>query len=249
MLDRVLLDPARFLALTAALAACHRSGPPVSQQSPVASSATAATPPPPPTSAASTTPPSPAPSSAAASDDGSPDALATALEAYVTGLEDAGTCEPQKFGPSSPRYEGVPLILDPLTKQCDPLEHFGYPTSCSEGAFGCTAVVNGLQTSAARRVLACLHAKHGTAICAPGVVRDCVVDAIAPMRPRADVETQCQAIAKVCDGASKPLPAHDCERYLSAMRKCRAVQTAVQCLPDKCDVKACLDDWIGSGAY
>jgi hypothetical protein len=145
--------------------------------------------------------------------------------------------------------EGSPRIIDALAQQCDPLEHFGYPTSCSEGAFGCTTMVNTLSAAVGQRVLACLRAKHGTAICTPGVVRDCVLAAIRPVRPRADVASVCASIARTCEGASKTLPELDCGRFVSSMRKCHGFERAVSCLPDKCDVGACLDEWVETWSY
>lgn len=178
-----------------------------------------------------------------------PSSTAPTPTAYVDGLRAAGVCEEQRRGPRPPRTEGDPMILDPLARECDPLEHTGLPVSCQEGAFGCTTLVNTMNDDAARRVLACLRAKEGTAICARGVVAECALTAIAPTVARADVSTMCRAIADTCSKSAKTLELASCERFVASMRKCHGVERALLCLPDKCDLRACLDDWISTWSY
>jgi hypothetical protein len=168
---------------------------------------------------------------------------------YLEGLHDAGACEEQSYGTTRQPVEGRPVVLDALAQQCGPLEYFDFPSSCSEGARGCTTMVNSLDETVAARVLACVRAKRGAAVCAPGAVRDCVVHAMAPVRPRPRVTAVCPEIVRRCDAASKSLAEADCARLLSSMRKCHGFERAASCLVDQCDVGACLDDWIETYSY
>lgn len=161
----------------------------------------------------------------------------------------AGSCEQQRFGASPPGSEGQPALLDPLAHECDPMEYTDVPSSCDEGAFGCTTLVNTLHRDVAQRLLACLRGKPGTAICARGVVAQCTLAAIADTPESKAAIDACRSIVASCAKSSLTLPIADCARFLSSMHKCHGIERALSCLPTTCDVHGCLDDWIATWSY
>jgi hypothetical protein len=246
------VDPAAFLALTAAIAACHRSEAPVAPPpSAVATTVTSVDASVPPAPAAPSASASPVPTALATN--GEPDAGPDILGDYLEGLHDAGACEEQKLGHVRGPHEGTPKVLDPLAEKCWPLEVSStgqaFPSSCDEGAIGCATMVNSLSIPVGQRVLACLRAKKGTALCAKGVVRDCVLVAMAPVRARPGVEPVCETLVHQCAAAGKSLDAQACVRFVSSMRKCHGFERAVSGLAEMCDVGACLDDWTSTWSY
>lgn len=253
------IDRATFLGTTGALFACH--GPAAAPAAPpqdlavspvdasVVAASTDAAPPPPP--AASTARPAESPDAGAGAED-----QPTPVQAAFAALLDAGACEEQRLdpGPHGPpsrprRTEGTRKILDPLTSKCGPLEYTDVPASCDEGAFGCTAVVNTVTLEAGRRVLACLRARGRGSKCLRGQVQPCALEAFAATRRLPAVHALCEAVVDACGKAAHPLPLADCERYVSSMHKCHGLQRAAACLPDKCDLRACLDDWVANESY
>jgi len=248
------VDRSSFLVLTATLFACAgaeppRAGPAMLPQPtpplvPVVSSAA-------PSSAASVAPPPDAEAPAPATDP-----VADAVAAYGDSLRHAHRCAEQTFDPKPRRAEQAPRHMSALSRQCAPLESFGFPSSCTEGAFGCEIVVNALTDAAAARVLACLRAKKGTAICADpgtgprvGVVQGCAAQAFAATRPRDDAEPVCAAIASACSGRKDAVSPDACARFVSSIQMCDSVTAGLACLHDKCSVRACLDDFVGSYAF
>lgn len=234
------VDRLAFLAAVGAIAGCPREPQGVrGPQAPVQ-----------PTSATRESPPPPAASAAASS---AADPTGALLAGFVDGLRAGGACEEQRFDSSprpGPRAEGRAALVDAFAHQCDPLEYLGaYPTSCSEGAFGCTAVLNTVRREVGTRVLACLRAPRRPPLCGKPWVEECLLPAIAAAAPQARFETACQEVADACHDRGRKLSVEDCERYLSTMRKCHGFQRALSCLPDACDVRACVDDWLSTDSW
>jgi hypothetical protein len=251
------VDRSSFLLLTAALAACAGAEAPRAEPAPIA-------PPPPATDAtppASAVPSAPSSSAVAApvpdaEAPAAPDPVADAVVAYGSSLRQTRRCDEWTYDPKPRGAEGMPKHYSDLSLRCGPLESFNIPSPCSEGAFGCQIVVNALTDAAARRVLGCLRAKKGVEICADpgngsrvGVVQGCAEKAFVATPPRHDTEAVCRAISGACSTRPGAVSIDACERFASSIRMCDSAIAGLDCLRDKCSVRACLDDFVQSYSF
>jgi hypothetical protein len=247
MLVSMRVDAPLFVALTAAIAACHDAEPARTEIAvvPERPAAVASVASPPVVDASAPSLDATVPVAAEAEGAAAPPPESR----YVDDARAAGRCEEQRFRPHVAGAEGSAPIVDRLADACYPLEFGNIHAPCTEGAMGCTTMVNSLHVPIAQRVLACLRRKHGAQVCAPGAVRNCVVDAMSPTHPRAEAVAICGSLVASCAAAGKTLPLDDCARLVSSMHKCHGLQRALAGLGQKCSVNETLDDWVASWGY
>lgn len=248
------VDRVAFLAAASAIAGCPRDPPLFAPADspptcPSVSPAPISTAPVVPSATSIPSAPSAAPAPDATAAQAASEARAR-MFGFVEGLRAGGACVEQRHGPRPPRAEGTPVILDDLAKQCTTMESIGpFPTSCDEGALGCSTVVNTMTAAVGTRVLACLRAPRTPVACGKVRVEDCLLPIVASTPPQARFEMICHDVADTCADKGHTLAVEDCERYLGAMRKCHGFERAMTCLPDACDLRACVDDWVSTWSY
>jgi hypothetical protein len=214
------IDRAKFLALTASLAAgCVQHTPPPQDQSatvgPTALVHVQAPPPAPP-------PPDP--------EDDEP-ALATQPESE-TQYEEPSFAEGEVR--NRPPASGAALSCAPLRAPPGP-----FCESFDTLHEDCETIVGSLEPGAARRTIQCLQSKSGTRqICDMLVTPRCAERALPGVPRRASTVQPCRGVAAACGSG---LTQSKCESFLSAVVPPMDAHL-INCMTEGCDVTACFFD-------